>query len=205
MNMALAVYFIIAVVGFLIGSFPTGYLIAKAYGVDVRSAGSHNIGATNVVRSVNPWAGRIVFVVDVIKGFVPTILTPVVFPKPDYSFLQITACMATILGHNYTPWLKFRGGKGIAAGMGGFLALCWPAQVIAGAIWLVVFFIWRYVSIASMASAISLPALMYLFTYDWRLTGFGILIAIIAVGRHSDNIKRFREGSEYRFSRKREE
>jgi glycerol-3-phosphate acyltransferase PlsY len=203
--MVSASYLIIAVAGFLIGSFPTGYLIASAHGVDVRSVGSHNIGATNVVRSVNPWAGRIVFVVDVIKGFAPTILAPVVFPKPDHLFLQITACMATILGHNYTPWLKFRGGKGIAAGIGGFLALCWPAQVIAGAIWLVVFFIWRYVSIASMAAAISLPALVYVFTYDWRLTSFGILIAIIAVGRHSDNIKRFREGSEYRFGGGREE
>jgi glycerol-3-phosphate acyltransferase PlsY len=66
--MVLAAYFIIAAAGFLVGSFPTGYLIANAYGVDIRSAGSHNIGATNVIRSVNPWAGRVVFVVDVIKA-----------------------------------------------------------------------------------------------------------------------------------------
>ena len=200
--MDFAPYIVTGLVAFLIGSFPTGYLVAKAYDVDVQRVGSHNIGATNVLRTVNPWAGRAVFVVDVIKGFTPTLVAPAVFPKPDHALLQILACFATIMGHNYTPWLRFKGGKGVAAGMGGFLALCWPAQVLAGAIWLIVFFIWRYVSVASMASVLALPLLVLAFTRDLKLTGFGLLVAAMAVGRHADNIRRFWSGSEYRFERK---
>ena len=129
---------VVAIAAFLVGSFPTGYLVARAYGVDIRQVGSGNIGATNVLRSVNRWAGRGVFVVDMLKGFLPPLLAPLLLPQPDNSIIQVIACFFAILGHNYTPWLGFRGGKGVATAAGGFLAICWPALLLVAAAWVAV-------------------------------------------------------------------
>ena len=194
--------FAVAVVAFLAGSLPTGYLVARLYGVDIRQVGSGNIGATNVLRSVNRWAGRGVFVVDALKGFLPVFLGPVLLPQQDPSVTQIVACLFAILGHNYTPWLGFRGGKGVAAAVGGFLAICWPAQLIAAAIWLVVFFPSKYVSLASIISVASLPPLVFGFSRDWKLTAFAAFVALVTILRHKSNIQRLLAGTEHKFEKR---
>jgi glycerol-3-phosphate acyltransferase PlsY len=196
-------YAAIAGSAFLIGSFPTGFLVARAHGVDVRQVGSGNIGATNVLRSVNKWAGKGVFVVDLLKGLLPTLLAPQFVPQLGPSLVQITACLGAILGHNYTPWLGFKGGKGVAAAIGGFLAICWPAQVIAAVIWLAVFFIWRYVSLASIVSVACLPLFVFVFARDWTLTGFATFVAAVTVFRHKSNIERLLAGAEHKFEKER--
>lgn len=189
-------------VSFLIGSLPTGYLVARAYGVDIRAVGSGNIGATNVLRSVSRWAGRGVFVVDVSKGFLPVLLAPRILPALDPAALQIITCLCVVLGHNYTPWLGFKGGKGVAAAIGGFLAICWPAQLIAAAVWLVVFLVWRYVSLASILSVAVLPAMVFMFSRDLVLTGFAGFVALVTIIRHASNIQRLLAGTEHKFEKK---
>jgi glycerol-3-phosphate acyltransferase PlsY len=196
------IYLGLALVAFLIGSFPTGFLVARAYGVDIREVGSGNIGATNVLRSVNCWAGRGVFVVDALKGFLPTLLGPRLLPSLDTAIVQIIACLCVVLGHNYTPWLGFKGGKGVAAAIGGFLAICWPAQLIAAVVWLVVFLVSRYVSLASIISVAVLPALVFVFSQNMMLTGFAAFVAVVTVIRHASNIQRLLAGTEHKFKKK---
>ncbi len=193
----------VAVVAFLAGSLPTGFLVGRAYGVDIRQVGSGNIGATNVLRSVNRWAGRGVFVVDLLKGFLPAFLAPMLLPQLDCSVTQIVACLCAILGHNYTPWLGFKGGKGVAAAIGGFAAICWQAQLIAGAIWFAVFFSSKYVSLASIVSVAAMPPLMFGFTRDWKLTAFAAFVAVVTILRHKPNIQRLLAGTEHKFEKKR--
>jgi len=191
--------FVVAV-SFLLGSLPTGYLVARAYGVNIREVGSKNIGATNVLRSVNRWAGRGVFVVDALKGFIPVLLAPQFLPQLDRSVLQTLACLGAILGHNYTPWLGFKGGKGVATAVGGFFAICWPAQLVAASVWFVVFSLTSYVSLASIVSVATLPFLLW-FMADWKFAAFGFFIAIVTIVRHKSNIQRLIAGTEHRFKK----
>ena len=193
---------VVAVVAFLAGSVPTGYLVARAYGVDIRQVGSGNIGATNVLRSVNRWAGRGVFVVDMLKGFLPAFLAPMLLPQPDNSVTQIIACLCAILGHNYTPWLGFRGGKGVATAAGGFLAICWPAFLIVAAVWLVVFFLSHYVSLASIIAVAALPPLVLGFSGNWKFTAFATFVTVVTILRHKSNIQRLLAGTEHKFEKK---
>ena len=193
---------VVAIAAFLVGSFPTGYLVARAYGVDIRQVGSGNIGATNVLRSVNRWAGRGVFVVDMLKGFLPPLLAPVLLPQPDHSVTQVIACFFAILGHNYTPWLGFRGGKGVATAAGGFLAICWPALLVVAAVWLAVFFLSHYVSLASIVAVAALPFLVFGFSNNWIFTAFATLVAVVTILRHKPNIQWLLAGTEHKFTRK---
>ena len=194
---------IVALVAFLAGSLPTGYLVARAYGVDIRQVGSGNIGATNVLRTVNRWAGRGVFVVDMLKGFLPAFLAPMLLPQLDASVTQIIACLCAILGHNYTPWLGFRGGKGVATAAGGFLAICWPALLIVAAIWIVVFYLSHYVSLGSIIAVAALPPLVFAFSaQNWKFTAFATFVAIVTIVRHKSNIQRLLAGTEHKFEKK---
>ena len=193
---------VVAIVAYLAGSFPTGYLVARAYGVDIRHVGSGNIGATNVLRSVNRWAGRGVFVVDMLKGFLPPLLAPLLLPQPDNSIIQVIACFFAILGHNYTPWLGFRGGKGVATAAGGFLAICWPALLLVAAAWMAVFFLKHYVSLASIVAVAALPPLVFGFSNNWTFTAFATLVAVVTILRHKPNIQRLLAGTEHKFEKK---
>ncbi|MBI5683635.1 MAG: glycerol-3-phosphate 1-O-acyltransferase PlsY [Verrucomicrobia bacterium] len=193
---------VVAIVAFLAGSLPTGYLVARAYGVDIRQVGSGNIGATNVLRSVNRWAGRGVFVVDMLKGFLPAFLAPLLLPQLDGSITQIIACLCAILGHNYTPWLGFRGGKGVATAAGGFLAICWPALLIVAVVWFMVFFLSHYVSLASIIAVAALPPLVFGFSGNWNFTAFATLVAVVTILRHKSNIQRLLAGTEHKFEKK---
>ena len=193
---------IVAIVAFLVGSIPTGYLVARAYGVDIRQVGSGNIGATNVLRSVNRWAGRGVFLGDMLKGFLPVFLAPLWLPHPEPSVTQVIACLCAILGHNYTPWLGFRGGKGVATAAGGFLAISWPALLLDATVWIVVFYISYYVSLASIAAVAALPVLVFVFTHNWTFTAFATLVTVVTILRHKPNIQRLLAGTEHKFTKK---
>ena len=113
----------IAISSYLLGSIPTGFLWAKARGIDIRSVGSGNIGATNVMRALGKGPGITVLLIDAAKGFVPVFVAPVFFPHLDRNTLQILCCICVIAGHNWTCWLKFKGGKGVATSAGADFAV----------------------------------------------------------------------------------
>jgi acyl phosphate:glycerol-3-phosphate acyltransferase len=203
-------WLIIAFVSYLIGSIPSGYLIAKSQGIDIREHGSQNIGATNVLRVMGKKWGYLVFFCDSFKGFAAVklgfliaahfLLSPVLG--------SVIAAVACILGHNYTIWLHFKGGKGIATSAGVVVAL-FPVLIVlsVGAIWFVVFFAGRYVSLASITAAVALPCIVFFTTAKsgsdfWVLFGFSALIGALAVWRHHSNIGRLLNGTESRFGKK---
>lgn len=196
---------LIALGAFLLGSVPTGYLVARAKGVDIRKHGSGNIGATNVFRTLGKPLGIFVFAIDALKGFAAVWLSVRYGGGSDWA--GIIAAVAAIAGHNYTPWLGFKGGKGIATSAGVLLALMPWAVLAIAIVWGVVFRVSRYVSLASICAAAALPAAVGAL---WSagcggsgpLLGFSLAISALAIWRHRTNIGRLREGTEPRFERK---
>lgn len=187
-------------VAFLLGSIPTGYLVARAKGVDIRRHGSGNIGATNVFRTVGRPLGVLVFLVDALKGFAAVWLA-LRWGGPS-AWAGILAAVAAIAGHNYTPWLGFKGGKGIATSAGVLIALAPWAVLAAAAVWFAVFFATRYVSLASICAAAAMPLAVAAGRGGAPLLAFAVAIAALAIWRHRSNIRRLRDGTEHRFDRK---
>jgi glycerol-3-phosphate acyltransferase PlsY len=200
---------LVAAGSFLLGSFPTGYLVARSKGVDIRRHGSGNIGATNVFRTVGKPLGVFVFAVDAIKGFAAVWFSMQFAPAAGeaVTWAGIVSAVAVIVGHNYTPWLGFRGGKGIATSAGVLLALMPWAIFCITVVWFVVFWLSRYVSLASISASAALPvsvAGLWLAGVSGNapLLGFALLISALAIWRHRSNIERLRQGVEPRFARK---
>ena len=196
---------ITALGAFLLGSIPTGYLVARAKGIDIRQHGSGNIGATNVFRTLGKPLGILVFFLDALKGFAAVWLA-LRYGGPS-AWPPILAAVAAIAGHNYTPWLGFKGGKGIATSAGVLIALMPWAVLAIALVWFAVFFATRYVSLASISAAAALPAAVgALWFYGCGgsapLLGFSLLIAALAIWRHRSNIERLMAGTEHRFDRK---
>jgi glycerol-3-phosphate acyltransferase PlsY len=196
---------LVALGAFLLGSIPTGYLVARAKGVDIRQHGSGNIGATNVFRTLGKPLGVFVFMVDALKGFAVVWLAGRFGGASDWA--AIIAAVAVIAGHNYTPWLGFKGGKGIATSAGVLLALMPWAVLCIAIVWFVVFKVSRYVSLASISAAAALPvAVAALWSAgcggNGPLLGFSVLISALAIWRHRTNIQRLRAGTESRFEGK---
>lgn len=194
------------------GALPFGYLAGKLKGIDIRQHGSGNIGATNVLRVLGKGIGIPVFILDMLKGLLPTLLAAYVMHRSGTSenvaaLVSVFAAAATVLGHNYTFWLGFKGGKGIATSTGALLGLAPLALLIVLLVWIVVFYSTRYVALASIVAAMVLPiAMAGLMTWQgiWNhvLLGFGIVMGVLAVVRHRANIKRLMAGTENRFERK---
>ncbi|MDD2404577.1 MAG: glycerol-3-phosphate 1-O-acyltransferase PlsY [Victivallaceae bacterium] len=207
------IYILIFLCSYLIGSIPWGFLIGRLYGVDIRKVGSGNIGATNVTRSLGKLPGRICFFLDLLKGFLPVLAVSMMlrrqyFDDPD-QFAQIIAAASAVLGHMFSVFMKFRGGKGISTIFGVLLGFSPWSFLAAGIVWVLVFLISRYVSMASIAACAVLPVAATLFTMTevyyhsiWVLA-FLFLLSILAVIRHSANIRRLINGTENRFERKR--
>ena len=195
---------------YLLGSIPTGFLVAKAKGVDIRSVGSGNIGATNVFRILGKPAGIFVLSVDALKGYWAVWLSRWFAHGVDlhtgvHLQLEVAAGFAAILGHNYTCWLKFKGGKGIATTAGVFAALAPAAFGIALAAWLVVFAVSRYVSLASIVAAVALPLAVWLTGNSALLTGVSTALGALAIYKHKANIQRLLAGTESRVGAKKPE
>lgn len=193
-------------IAYLIGSIPTGYLVAKRMrGVDIREHGSGNVGATNVFRVVGKSWGIAVLAMDILKGWLATaVLAPTsqAYPELGLAVKQFLFGAAAIAGHTWTPWLKLKGGKGVATSCGALLGIFPFATILALAIWTIVFFIWRYVSLASMIAAISFPLSLVLFYREINSFGMVFLISLVLSGlliyNHKSNIERLRRGQELR-------
>jgi glycerol-3-phosphate acyltransferase PlsY len=204
------IWLLIVIVGYLIGSIPSGYLVARTQGVDIRQHGSKNIGATNVLRVMGKKWGYLVFLCDSFKGFLAVKLGLLIAAHSLLSPVLggVIAAISCILGHNYTFWLGFKGGKGIATSGGVILAL-FPIPLICcvALVWVVVFYLGKYVSLASIAAAVALPFAVFLTVAKtgadfWTLFGFSVLIAAMAIWRHQSNIVRLMNGTESRFEKK---
>ena len=208
-NMTMVVCIVCIVVSYLIGAIPFGLLIGKLYGVDVRKEGSGNIGATNVTRTVGRTAGKICFLLDFLKGALPVVAAQLIYPCLPW--LAIGCGAAAIVGHIFPVYLKFKGGKGVSTAAGVALALAPYPLVCAAAVWAATFFIGRYVSLASILAAVSLPIFALIFrrlslgtptARSSQTMGFLIVAAVVAVLRHTENIKRLLNGTESRFTKK---
>lgn len=189
---------VLVVAAYLLGSVPFGLLIGRRYGVDVREVGSGNIGATNVWRSCGPRAGLLVLALDIGKGWLPCCLAVRLLPGQDA--VHVLAGALAIGGHSFSPWLGFRGGKGVATSLGVTAALLPVPAVVALAVFVVLLAATRYVSLASLVAAVALgvtaQAMPYPAAYR-ALAWFGV--ALIWV-RHRANLGRLLRGEEHKFS-----
>lgn len=198
-----------ALVAYLLGSIPTGFLVAKARGVDIRTVGSGNIGATNAFRVLGTGFGIFVLLMDALKGWVAVQIGARVvselLPGVPLEYLRITAGVAAILGHNFTCWLHFKGGKGIATSAGVLIALVPLALVIILSIFIVLFLTTRYVSIGSIAAAFALPFATWFTQHDVGLTAVMAAIGALAILKHRKNIQRLLNGTENRIQFRKKE
>lgn len=214
--MVFLAYTITAAVSYFLGSIPSGYLAGKMRGVDIRQAGSGNIGATNVFRILGKQAGIAVLLADALKGWLAVALVaqfvalafgpPNMTPEaaPSRHVLELIAGITAILGHNYTCWLRFKGGKGIAT-TGGVL-IAWlpvPFLVVLG-VWVLVFAISRYVSLASILTALALPFATWWWNGRPSMIIVTSLLSAMAIYKHRSNITRLLNGTENRFGKKQE-
>jgi glycerol-3-phosphate acyltransferase PlsY len=187
--------FLLVLFAYLLGSVPTGYLLGSLAGVDVRRAGSGNIGATNVTRVVGKRHGIFTLVADIAKGFLPVILALYLGLTPGATaFVGIAA----FVGHLYPVFLRFRGGKGVATALGVFLGLAPWATLILMAIFALVLLTTRVVSLSSMVAAGCAPIVFWLFFHSPILTVMSLFIALMIVLRHRGNIQRLLSGAEPR-------
>ncbi len=205
-------YLLIAAVDYLLGSFPSGLIISRARGLDIRKHGSGNIGATNVLRVLGKKWGYLVFGLDALKGFAAVRIAFAIALAAGPAITQrelvgIAGGLACILGHTFPIWLRFHGGKGVATSAGVLLGLMPLAVVSVFAVWVILFRFTRYVSIASIGAAAALPFFVMLYLRFDLLTGasllpFSILIAGVVVWRHRSNMNRLFQGKEQRFDQK---
>lgn len=203
---------IVALIGYLLGSLPAGYLAGRLAGVDIRQLGSGNIGATNVLRVLGKRFGYSVFVVDFAKGLCAVLLAGFVAARSAGRANFVEICAATggvcaVFGHSFPVWLRFRGGKGVATSIGVLFGLVPIAAVIVCAVWLVTFEVSRYVSLASVVAALTLPvAVAATGFFQQQLSPvrfyFSLCLAVVVVIRHRSNLSRLLRGTEPRFLRK---
>jgi glycerol-3-phosphate acyltransferase PlsY len=185
---------------YLLGSIPFGYVLVKIFRKqDIRATGSGNIGATNVARSGAKGLGIATLILDLAKGYIAVIIAQHLAPA-NYD-LAVAAAVAAILGHVFPVWLTFRGGKGVATALGVFLALNWPSALCTLAVFVVVFLLTRYVSLASIIAAATFPIFAFYFVpYRTPIVIAGLLfIPLLIIVKHHQNIRRLLSGTESRF------
>jgi acyl phosphate:glycerol-3-phosphate acyltransferase len=196
------VLWLVVLLAYLLGSIPFGYLLVRARsGKDIRAMGSGNIGATNVARTSGWTIGVATLALDAAKGFFAVWLMGRL--STNIRFMMLAA-LAAIAGHIFPVWLRFSGGKGVATAAGAFLAICWPAVVAAVAVFLIVALFWRYVSLASVSAAASLPLLVYILYAPGHappvtVSAGTLLAAALIILKHKENIRRLMAGTEPRF------
>jgi glycerol-3-phosphate acyltransferase PlsY len=200
---------LVAGTGYLLGSIPTGYLAARSRGMDIRKVGSGNIGATNVMRVLGKPVGLLVLLADAAKGALACLVLPWLatrwlgpVPAGAAERLALAAGAGAILGHNYTCWLGFKGGKGIATSAGVILVLMPKALGICLGVWLVVFGLSRIVSLASIVAAIALPLAAWWLDRSQAIVGVAAFLGVLAIFRHRANIQRLLAGTEPRVGRR---
>lgn len=216
-------YLFAGVIGYLLGALPFGYLVARAKGVNIFEVGSKSPGATNVRRVLGKGPGNLVFVLDALKGAVAAswaLLARNEHLKVSYDFadwglnlaggiagddwvhLGVAGLVGALVGHSFSCFTKFKGGKGVATGTGGLLVIIPVSALIGGVIWALVFFTTRYVSLASIIAAASLPVSVWLRGRPTLIIIMAALIAVFVIVRHRTNIQRLLKGTENRFVKK---
>ena len=203
-------YFIVGILAYLLGSIPFGLILVRVFRKqDIRQQGSGNIGATNVIRSGGKGLGAATFLLDAAKGFLAVIAAYMIAShlhagRPTAQNLAATAALCAIVGHIYTVWLGFKGGKGVATGFGVFLAISPLSALISLAVFIVVFAISRFVSLGSILASIAFAVLAFMRGYGkftpWLL-GVCVIVPLIVIGKHHANIRRLLTGTEYRFGK----
>lgn len=192
-----------AVAGYLLGSLPFGYLVARARGVDIFKVGSGNPGATNVKRILGAKAGNTVLVLDVLKGAVATGWPMLPFVHTEHQWiLSLIGVVGAVLGHAFSVFTRFKGGKSVATAGGGLVVLIPGACGIAAVTWLVVFYAFRYVSLASILAAVAVIVASWLLHYHLAVSIIVTVLAGFIILRHHENIKRLLNGTESRFVKK---
>jgi len=211
---------IAAVVGYLLGAIPFGYLVARAHGVDIFTAGSGNPGATNVKRVLGARAGNLVFALDSVKGAVAA-AWPALFwvyegdstagslwwrmaetSAGHFRGMCAVGLIAAFIGHSFSVFTGFKGGKGVATASGGLLVLM-PVPILIGAgTWLITFFASGYVSLGSIISAVAVPAAAWAIGLPVLLKILATLLGVLVIVRHRANIRRLLSGTEHRWRRK---
>ena len=217
-------YVIVAVAAYMLGSIPAGFLMARAKGIDIRTVGSGNIGATNAMRALGKPLGIFVLLMDGLKGWLAclfgkwfciwyvchfSLFSNVGLDEQALESLlpivqcEIVAGIFAVLGHNYTCWLGFKGGKGIATSAGVYLALAPWALLVALAVFLLALLVTRYVSVGSISAAVALPAAVWILPPHNLLLGIvTTVLGLLAIFKHRSNIQRLLNGTEQRFGRK---
>ncbi len=198
----LAPFLITIALGYLLGAISFAVIISRRHGVNIFEAGSRNPGATNVKRVLGKKAGNLCFFLDAVKGLLAAGLPQLVWWGQDYAIaLGVAGLLAAILGHSFSVFIRFRGGKGVATTIGGMLAIA-PVVIIIGAlVWVLTFYATRYVSLASILLGLTLPVAAILLNRPHVVVGLTGLLAVILVVRHRSNIRRLLNGTENRFSR----
>jgi glycerol-3-phosphate acyltransferase PlsY len=221
-------YIVTALGAYLLGSIPTGFLVARAKDVDIRNVGSGNIGATNAMRVLGRLAGIFVLLVDALKGYAACYLGVFIYiyfanqltglhsttdsnsnsfdeTFNSFAYFPIIAGIFAVLGHNYTCWLKFKGGKGIATTAGVYLALAPWAVLIALVVFILAVLVTKYVSVGSIAAAIALPVTVWTMTPHNLFLGIvTTALGVLAIYKHKSNIQRIMTGTENRLGKKSE-
>lgn len=197
------IYIVVSLVAYLLGSIPTGFLVAKARGVDIRSVGSGNIGAANTFRAIGKTAGILVLVIDALKGYAAVMACTLILKLFGVAQLaddtyHVIAGVLAVLGHNYPCWLGFKGGKGIATTGGVYLALAPLAVLFAVLAFIVGFAVTRITSVGSILAAIVLPLAVCLTKDNWTLRIVTIALGLLALVKHKTNMQRLIAGTENR-------
>jgi len=186
----------------LLGGIPFGLLAGLSRGVDVRKAGSGNIGATNVIRVVGVKLGLLVFLLDMLKGLAGVMICRALGME---GWLLPTAGLITVMGHSFSPYLLFKGGKGVATALGVIIGVHPLSAAVCFGVWLLVTVLTRYVSLASVLGVLPAPVLVYLLapSHNAELAVAFVPLCLLVVGRHAENIERLMKGTESRFGSKR--
>jgi acyl phosphate:glycerol-3-phosphate acyltransferase len=205
--------FAVAVIAsYLLGSIPFGYLAGRMAGIDIRNCGSGNVGATNVIRTLGKGYGYPVFALDFLKGLGAVKMSILIATRMQSEWnspemFGIAAAISSVLGHSFPLWLRFKGGKGVATSGGALFGLAPVAALVGVAIWIVTFWLTRYVSVASIVAAAALPFVILITTWLSRTTGkllfySSLCLAAVVIWRHRSNLSRLIHGTEPRFNRK---
>jgi glycerol-3-phosphate acyltransferase PlsY len=192
---------VVVVIAYLLGSIPFAYLAGRMRGIDIRTVGSKNVGATNVFRTLGKGIGVAVMVLDIAKGLIAVLIAHAETGSP----WPLIAAAAAILGHVFPVWLRFKGGKGVAVAGGAMIGLVPVPALIVVVIWLVIVAITRYVSVGSILAAVALPLLVVAFGAPWPTLVFACLASVVLIVRHRANMRRLMHGDELRleFGKKR--
>ena len=183
------------IIGYIFGSIPSGLVFVKMVcGIDIREYGSKNIGTTNVFRTVGGRMASIVLVADIVKGIMAVLLVRYLFESNLH--LELLTAIASLLGHNYSLFLGFKGGRGVATGLGLILLFMPDVCIFSFTVWLVIVFVTRYVSLGSIVGAFITPIVAYMRGYPTELVLFALAACVFVIVRHYENMKRLIAGTE---------